>query len=172
MMGLRSNGEAFLKLWEWAGSSGKMTGSTASQHIRACRLVLEALGKSPGDIDVLGVDVDWAIRKFRSDNSHLKESTLDTYEFVFRRAIPSFSSYLQDPASWEPPTKLRKSDEVSPPRPPVEAGESVSVLRIPLPTGRSVVLELPRDLTESEIGLLENIIPAYVRAHVKNVGEA
>lgn len=164
----RATGENFIQLWEWAKATNKMTDSTASQHVRACQLVLESMREDLSRIDVLDLDVEHAIRLFRATNPQLKESTLDTYEHVFRRALISYRTYLQDPASWTPPIKGNRRDKT--PRKPRSThgpkNEKVE-LKLHLGEGKDALLVLPENLTEADRRLLEKIIPVYLEKYVE-----
>ncbi|WP_157090946.1 hypothetical protein [Nocardiopsis listeri] len=145
-----------------------MTESTAKQHVRACQLVLESLRKDPSRINVLELDIEHAVHLFRTTNPQLKESTLDTYEYVFRRAVLSYGDYLRDPAAWEAPTKRKSGDKgtrklQTTPRPKKEKVE----LKLPLREGKHALLILPENLTEADRRLLERIIPVYLEDYAE-----
>lgn len=162
-----TSASGLINLWVWAGRSGQMKKSTSDQYAMVCRRFLEPLGDLDSTI-VGAVDIDDLVRRFHETAGGLQESTKELYERVFRRAVESFSEYLEDPASWQPPTKTRsaKSGRQVPVRPDRSKLDSGLIdIPITLPTGRTAQLVIPEKLSDVEADLLTNVIAAHLRAH-------
>lgn len=172
-----ATGSSFVEFWSDASERGLMNPNTAGSYRSAAESVLSSQSNWE-TIDIRRLDVDHAVTRFRqSAGNYLSEATMRTYESNFRRAVPSFVSYLNDPNGWSPPVRPRRSTtlalaatssarpaEVLPRIAPAEEmQQSTPVdLPIPLPDGRTARLVLPGRLTPDDRELLKQVIPLYL----------
>jgi hypothetical protein len=166
-----STGTDLLRLWEWAGQSGRMNPSTANQYRTACGRVLESVPGGDG-VDVLSLDVAAAVSRFQRDNANtLSKGTLVTYGSIFPRAVQSLRDFLDEPQSWNPPvayTKRHRKRVVAATvpiaaRPPGEetSDQTVRRIEITLPSGGKAEIVLPDGATRTDIRFLARVLPAY-----------
>jgi len=152
-----------------------MNPNTAGSYRNACEAV-QAASLDWQARDMRRLDVDDAVARFKAvAGSQFTDATIRTYESNFRRAVPSFLSYLDNPDGWSPPVRSRRSTtlalgamEVSRSsdgsRDPRTGGAQSPPIDLPIPLtdGRTARLTLPGGLTADDVQLLRDIIPVYL----------
>ena len=167
----RTPARAMVDHWEWAAKEGLINEATASALSTSCRHVL---GVVPNweSLDVQTLDVDDCINIFNNLRSkEYKPRSLKDYTGRFRRAVNSYRSYLEDPASWRFPSsrwqsasrsdgfastsrgRARQIDEVSTTK-DVSADVVSHEYSFPIRPDFMAKLAIPRDVTTAEINRL------------------
>ncbi len=169
-------GSSLVQFWVDVGERGQMNANTAGSYRSACEAVLSAQPNWQS-LDVRRLDIDRLIAEFqRTFGDHLTEATMKTYESNFKRAVPSFVNYLDNPQGWSPPVRPRRSTALalsttatSRPtadsgRPPPSDEQPVAPIDLPIPLtdGRTARLTLPGGLTKDDVELLREVIPVYL----------
>jgi hypothetical protein len=166
----RTGGD-LLRLWEWAGQSGRMNPSTANQYRTACARILASLPAGE-DSDVLAINVDDAVARFYGDNADLlSKGTLATYGSIFVRAVQSLEGFLNEPHRWEPPVAYTKRPRRRVVAASISSTGSVSRgahdlptvrrIQITLPSGGVAEITLPDGTTPNDVRFLARVLPAY-----------
>lgn len=159
--------QALIDHWEWAAANDKINAGTATALATACRRVLAAQD-SWHQLNVRTLPVDDIVRDFTNAMSgELKPSSLRDYGQKFRRAVAAYLNYLDNPDSWDYPSRASGRRQYTPPstvRPnPAEAPrndiqdvftDSPQEYRYPFRPGFLARLVIPQDATEAEIGRL------------------
>jgi hypothetical protein len=174
---LKTSAEAMIEFWgSMQNQDGLMDPGTAGTVRNACIKMLEAY-EYWAKVDLRTFNIDEAIRRFKAGPGRsLAPSTRDQYERYFRKAVPSFLQYLDDPTTWESPVPRRRA--VLPQSSHPEANRmaprkarqelpmaSTSHIEIAIPSSSRVVhLEIPGELTQGEAQFLAEVVPAYIRA--------
>ncbi|HYS40987.1 MAG TPA: hypothetical protein VEO01_35690 [Pseudonocardiaceae bacterium] len=152
-----------------------MNPNTAGSYRNACEAV-QSVSPNWQAQDVRRLDIDGAVARFKEvAGDQFSDATIRTYESNFRRAVPSFLSYLRSPDDWAPPVRSRRSTTLALDAMRVgrssdgsgdqQTGDAQSPpidLPIPLTDGRTARLTLPGGLTKDDVQLLRDIIPVYL----------
>jgi hypothetical protein len=150
-----------------------MNPNTAGSYRNACEAV-QSVSPDWQARDMRRLDIDQAVARFKAvAGNQFSDATIRTYESNFRRAVPSFLSYLDNPDDWAPPVRSRRSTTLA--LGAMRAGRSSDGdrqtgdaqsppidLPIPLTDGRTARLTLPGGLTKDDVQLLRDIIPVYL----------
>jgi hypothetical protein len=160
-------------------------GLMAPASARAIRAAVSQILKIEKDwetVDVLSLDVDGLIARFRN-LSKLAPGSLAAYESRFRTGLASYLAYLNNPTSYQPKTRKASTREekaaprsksgrtapASPPALPVVQQVASSAARLvvyPFPVRPDVFaeLKLPADLTLDEANRLSAFLKAVALA--------
>jgi hypothetical protein len=158
-----------------------LAGKTTEAYKSACKLVL-GIDENWADADVRGIDVQQQMDRYvRLHGASAKPASLATYGQRVRAAIELYRTFLGNPTGFRGPTPKRQArpqaarvaertekaapqeaDEQPSPRPQSrEAVPSLVTYPFPLRSGVMAYLQLPRDLSRSDVkrlcGLLENL---------------
>lgn len=159
----------FLGHWDWARHEGLMNPATATALSVACRRIL-GVQEDWQSLRFSDLNVEDLVKRFTHSNSkEFKPQSLKDYERRFRRAFKSYEEYLEDPNSWEYPTRRitpRKQqihqvqDGFDPAQDPAHdpecTGSVVSLQSYAYPFRPDLLarLDIPRDATVAEMDRL------------------
>ena len=105
MASSRTSGAAFVDHWVFARNKGLMNISTAKALEASCRRVLEVLDNWQ-DVDITTLDIDDLVSRFNNLNAtNFKPQSLKDYERRFRRAVSSYTEFLDNPSGWKYATR-------------------------------------------------------------------
>lgn len=160
---------------DWAADKGLMPRGTAKARRVAVVQVLEVQGDL-ASVDLKQLDLELAFDQFVNLRGHdFTPGSLQTYRSRLKAAVVSYLSYVDDPSSWRPPTRSKRSSGASSSskrsipadagptggseREPAE-GEDPSTMAItfPLARGRKAVLRLPGDLDDADVRRLTALL--------------
>ena len=185
----RGTGLAFVQHWDWVAEKGLMPPATARAYRAAVSQILK-IDHGWEDLEVQGLDVDALISRFRNLSS-LSPTSLSTYESRFRSALPSYASYLENPASYEPRGRRNTSrgdrtrpkgngmeetetgpEEAAGPSPdPPAAAARLVVYPFPVRQDLFAELKLPADLSLEEARRLARFLEAVALTDAASSGE-
>jgi hypothetical protein len=181
---------ALMEFIETSIKKGWINLNTGGGVRAACRQILEHLGDED---DVRGVDVGSAVAQFANRNpGKLAGPSLRVYESRVKGMIDNFTSFVSDPVSYKPATKVgtgrsrktegRNGKDVSGPKAPAEpvaapvhhavshsvtprasATETSLTLPFPLRVDFLAQVTVPRDMTRDEAKRLAVFIDALAQ---------
>jgi hypothetical protein len=159
-------GRDLLRLWEWAGRSGRMNEHTANQYRAACARVLDVLPDGM-DRDLATLDLPKTAQRFRqASRSSLAEGTVDTYESIFLRAVPSLMDFMADRSNWMPPVAYTKRTRRLRAEPDMNTGLDTQTplreINMTLPSGGRAEIHFPDGATAADLRFLAAVLPNYV----------
>lgn len=161
-----ANGRSLVDFWSHASQKGLMNQNTAASLRAACSEVMGVL-EDWENVDLRGLDLEETIRRFQNlGNSKYKPESLQAYARRFRMALPSFLSYLDNPAGWKPAARDSRAREKQAPTeqskqrppgrgaPPKPLGGLLDYF-FPLRENQTIQLSLPPDLKMAEVERLQ-----------------
>lgn len=170
-MDTATTGNDLIEHWNYAADKGLMNRNTAYSYRSACSKVLSVIDGWES-VDITTIDIDDTIARFKNLRAkNYKPKSLEVYAARFRKAVESYLKFISDPSSWKPKSKQTSNSNhegatSSKSRTPqntteTSASQTVSVNRglidypFPLRDGVTVRLQLPRDITISEVKRLQ-----------------
>ena len=100
-----SSARELIEHWVWATEKGLLNASTGKALATACRGVLE-VQEDWENLNISSIDIEDSFNRFKNLRSRdFTPRSLSTYASRFRRAVLSYRSYLEDPASWRYETR-------------------------------------------------------------------
>lgn len=179
--GTDPTGQAFVQLWTQAGARRLMNAKTAGAYASACESVLSATIPGWQTQDMLELDVEHTIARFRGSHKarSLADSTVQHYENVFRRAMSSFRDYVRDPDSWMPPVRSRRStiqdlgsDSATPATPAAPAAPAArpaeTTTAVPAGQRETIIITLIDAGATADLVVPSRKLTARDRATIKN----
>lgn len=170
-MNTATTGNDLIEHWNYAADKGLMNRNSAYSYRSACSKVLSVIDGWES-VDITAIDVDETITRFKNLQArNYKPKSLEVYAARFRKAVDSYLKFVSDPGSWKPKSRqvsnsnhegtASSKSPATQNNTEVSASQAVSVNRglidypFPLRDGITVRLQLPRDITISEVKRLQ-----------------
>ena len=119
------------------------------------------------DRDLATLDLPKTVQRFRQvSRSSLAEGTVDTYESIFLRAVPSLMDFMTNRNNWMPPVAYTKRTRRLRAEPDtnvvLDTQTSLREINITLPSGGRAEIRLPDGATAADLRFLAAVLPNYV----------